>query len=487
MTRSPLEDIIAAARLDPRGKESDALAGGLRALLRLAGAEAVAERLTEAFPDYLTAMIDEKLSAQVNEILHHPEFLAVEATWRGLRFLVDRVDFSQNIIVEFLNVSKEELLADFEDVPEVTKSGLHKHIYTEEFGQFGGQPVAAMIADYTFDAGARDVQLLKYVATVASLAHAPFFAAAGKEFFDIDSWGRFPDLKDMKSIFDMPRYARWNSFREADVARYVGLLLPGFLLRRPYSHESAAAQASFNFTEKPENENEFCWGNTAFALASCLADSFARYRWCVNIIGPDGGGAVSRLPCCRYEAMGDIQNKIPTRTTISERREYELAELGFISLAIGRTPDEAIFFSANSPLKPKLFPKTPEGFTAEISFRLSTQFPYMMLMNRLAHYIKVLQRESVGAWRSRDDITRELNRWISRYVTEMDTPDAMTRSKRPLRMARVDVKEVAEDSGWYAVTILARPHFKYMGVNFTLSLEGRLDRQGTDQQAAAGG
>ncbi|MDR2744802.1 MAG: type VI secretion system contractile sheath large subunit [Desulfovibrio sp.] len=485
MACGPLEDIIAAARHDPLGKDREALISGLRALLRLAGVRAVAERLSGAFPDYLTAMIDEKLSAQVNEILHHPEFLALEAIWRGLRFLVDRVDFSQNIIVEYLNVSKEELLADFEDMPEVTKSGLYKHIYTEEFGQFGGQPVAAMIADYTFGADARDVQLLKYVATVASLAHAPFFAAAGMDFFDIDRWGHFPDIKDLKSIFDMPRYARWRSFREADVARYVGLTLPGFLLRRPYSFENAAVPASFNFTEKPENEDEFCWGNTAFALASCLADSFARYRWCVNIIGPDGGGAVPNLPCCRYEAMGDIQSKIPTRTTISERREYELAELGFISLAIGRSPDEAIFFSANSPLKPKLFPKTPEGFTAEISFRLSTQFPYMMLMNRLAHYIKVLQRESVGAWRSREDITRELNKWIGRYVTEMDTPDAMTRSKRPLRMARVDVKEVAGDSGWYAVTILARPHFKYMGVNFTLSLEGRLDRQMPDKQAAA--
>jgi type VI secretion system protein ImpC len=268
------------------------------------------------------------------------------------------------------------------------------------------------------------------------------------------------------------------------MARYVGLALPGFLLRPPYDRENPAA-ASFLFTEKPENEEQFCWGNTAFALASCLADSFARYRWCVNITGPDGGGLVAGLPSCRYEAMGGIQNKIPTRVAISEHREYELSELGFIALAAGKNPSEAVFFSVNSALKPKLFAKTPEGISQEIAFRLSTQFPYMMLMNRIAHYVKVLQREAVGAWRSPKDIARGLNDWISRYVTEMDTPDAMTRSKRPLRMARIEVKEIEGDSGWYAVTILVRPHFKYMGASFTLSLEGRLEKQPLTEQAGS--
>jgi type VI secretion system protein ImpC len=183
--------------------------------------------------------------------------------------------------------------------------------------------------------------------------------------------------------------------------------------------------------------------------------------------------------------MGGIQNKIPTRVAISERREYELSELGFIAFVAGKNPSEAVFFSVNSALKPKLFPKTPEGFTLEIGFRLSTQFPYMMLMNRIAHYVKVLQRESVGAWRSRNDISRELNNWISRYVTEMDSPDAMTRSKRPLRMAHIEVKEIEGASGWYAVTILARPHFKYMGASFTLSLEGRLEKQSLAEQAGS--
>jgi type VI secretion system protein ImpC len=472
----PLDGILAAAQAPEKGPERDALISGLRTLLRLAAPIVAAGRLSDTLPDYLTAAIDEKISAQLNEILHHPDFLALEGAWRGLRFLVDRVDFSQNIKVEYINVSKTDLLNDFHDAPEVVKSGLFRHLYTAEFGQFGGQPVAAVIADYEFTADARDIQLLSYAASVASMSHAPFLAATGKGFFGIDEWRYFPDVTDIKSIFDTPRLARWNSFRESENARYVGLTLPGFLLRLPYN-EDAAVVSAFNFTEKTESEDHFCWGNTAFALGVCLADSFSKYRWCVNIIGPDGGGAVTGLPCCSFDAMRGIQNKIPTRTLLSERREFELAELGFIAFVADRNAPGAIFYSANSVLKPKLFPKTPEGFTAEINFKLSTQFPYMMIMNRLGHYIKVLQRESVGAWRERGDIARELNKWISQYVTEMDTPDALTRSRRPLRMARIEVKEIQGDSGWYGVRVLACPHFKYMGVNFTLSLEGRLDRQ----------
>ncbi|MDR0827743.1 MAG: type VI secretion system contractile sheath large subunit [Desulfovibrio sp.] len=473
---SPLEAILTAAQAPEKGPERDTLTVGLRTLLRLAPPAVVAGRLSDALPDYIISMIDDKLSAQLNAILHHPDFLALEAAWRALYFLVDRIDFSQNIKVEYINVSKTDLLNDFHDAPEVVKSGLYHHVYTAEFGQFGGQPVAAIIADYEFNGDAQDMQLLSYAASVACMSHAPFFAAAGKGLFGIDAWRHFPDLTDIKSVFDTPRLARWNSFRESENARYVGLTLPGFLLRRPYN-EDAAVVSAFNFIESTESEDNFCWGNTAFALGVCLADSFAKYRWCVNIIGPDGGGAVTGLPCCSFDAMRGIQNKIPTRTLISERREFELADLGFITFAADRNAGDAIFYSANSVLKPKLFPKTPEGFTAEINFKLSTQFPYMMIMNRLGHYIKVIQRESVGAWRECADIARELNKWTSQYVTEMDTPDALTRSRRPLRMARIDVKEVPGDSGWYAVTVLACPHFKYMGVNFTLSLEGKLDRQ----------
>ena len=378
--------------------------------------------------------------------------------------------------MEILNVSKQDLLDDFEDSPEVVKSGLYKHIYTAEFGQFGGQPVGAIVANYTFGPGPQDMELLRNVASVSAMSHVPFLAAAGREFFGIDSWDELPNLKDLHSIFEMPQYAKWRSLRANEDSRYLGLTLPRFLLRLPYGEDTTPAK-SFSFTEAVPDNDDFCWGNTSFALASRLADSFAKYRWCSNIIGPQSGGAVQNLPLYQFEQKGEIQTKIPTEVLISERREYELAEEGFIALTMRKGSDNAAFFSANSVLKAKVFPNTPEGKAAEMNYKLSTQLPYMMIMNRLAHYIKVIQRENIGSWKERADIERELNVWISQYVTEMDNPDAITRSKRPLRMAKVEVNEVPGDPGWYSVNLLVRPHFKYMGANFTLSLVGKLDKQ----------
>lgn len=475
-TGSLLDQIVEASKLKPSDEGFSATKAGLQAFLKQLVQTGSEAKISGAMVDDMLSEIDQKLSAQVNSIMHAESFQKLESSWRSLKFLVDRTDFRQNIKVEFMNVSKEDLLADFEDAPEVVKSGLYKQVYTAEYGQFGGQPIGAMVANYDFGPGPQDVSLLQYVASVAAMGHAPFVAAAGKEFFGIDSWEQLPNLKDLHSIFEMPQYTKWRSFRESEDARYVGLTLPKFLLRLPYGSNTVPAK-SFNFQEQAEGNDDFCWGNTAFAFASRLTDSFAKYRWCANIIGPQGGGAVENLPLYQFEAMGQTQTKIPTQVLISERREYELAEEGFIALTMRKGSDNAAFFSANSAQNGKVFPNTPEGKEAELNFRLSTQLPYMMIMNRLAHYIKVIQRENIGTWKERTDLETELNKWISQYVTEMDNPDPITRSKRPLRLAKIAVNDVAGDPGWYSVTLMARPHFKYMGASFTLSLVGKLDKE----------
>ena len=473
---SLLDEIVEASKLKPSDEGYAITRAGLQAFLTELASASTTQKISGSLVDAMIAEIDARLSSQVNEILHNENFNKLESSWRSLKYLVDHTDFRQNIKLEFVNVSKEDLLADFEDSPEVVKSGLYKQVYTAEYGQFGGQPVGALIANYNFGPKPQDTKLLQYVASVSAMSHAPFIAAADKEFFGIDSWDQLPNLKDLHSVFEMPQYAKWRSFRESEDARYVGLTLPKFLLRLPYGEDTVPAK-SFNFKEDALQDSQFCWGNTAFTMAARLADSFAKYRWCSNIIGPQGGGAVEDLPLYHFEAMGQVQTKIPTQVLISERREFELAEEGFIALTMRKGSDNAAFFSANSALKPKVFPKTPEGVAAEMNFKLSTQIPYMMIMNRLAHYVKVIQRESIGTWKERGDLERELNKWISQYVTEMDTPDPVTRSKRPLRMAKIDVNDVEGDPGWYSVGILARPHFKYMGASFTLSLVGKLDKK----------
>ncbi|MBT8341752.1 MAG: type VI secretion system contractile sheath large subunit [Desulfatitalea sp.] len=475
---SLLDDIVTATKLKPEDEGYAIAKRGIEALLgQLVEPGRKVDKVSNAVIDEFIAQIDQKLSAQLDAVLHHPQFQKLESAWRSLKFLVDRTDFRENIKIEIMNASKADLLEDFEDSPEIPKSGLYKIAYTAEFGQFGGQPYGNIIANYDFGPGPQDIKLLQNVAAVSAMAHAPFIAAAGPQFFGVDSFRELPNLKDLHSIFEGPQYTKWQSFRESEDARYVALATPRFLLRLPYGPDTQPVKA-FNYKEEVSGSHEdYLWGNAAFAFATRLTDSFAKYRWCTNIIGPMGGGTVEDLPLHQFEAMGAIQTKIPTEVLISERREFELAEEGFMALTMRKGSDNACFFSANSVQKPKYFGTSQEGKDAELNYKLGTQLPYMFVANRLAHYLKVIQRENIGSWKERSDLDRELNQWIRQYVADQDNPPAAVRSRRPLRQAQITVESVEGEPGWYRVGMKVRPHFKYMGAFFTLSLVGKLDKE----------
>jgi len=475
---SLLDEIAQATKIKPSDEAYSLAKKGIEALISQLlepGKEGL--KVSKAVLDSMIAEIDKKLSRQLDAILHQKEFQKLESAWRSLKFLVDRTDFRENVKLEILQVTKDQLLEDFEDAPEVPKCGLYKTVYTSEYGTFGGKPYAALIGNYEFSASPQDIKLLQYVASVAGMGHTPFLTAASPAFFGIEDFKELPNLKDLKSIFEGPQHAKWQSFRESEDARYVGLTAPRFLLRLPYGPATQPVK-SFNYQEDVAlSHDHYLWGNTAFAFASRLTDSFAKYRWCANIIGPAGGGAVEDLPLHQYEAMGAIQTKIATEVLVSERREFELAEEGFIALTMRKGTDNAAFFSANSAQKPKFFGISKEGKEAELNYKLGLQLPYMFIISRLAHYLKVIQRENIGTWKERVDLERELNNWIRQYVADMDSPLPGVRSRRPLRQAQVAVEEVEGEPGWYRVSLKVRPHFKYMGAFFTLSLVGKLDKQ----------
>jgi type VI secretion system protein ImpC len=454
--------------------ERERLQNGLRALATMmpVGTRDIDPPLVDA----LIADIDRRLSAQVDAILGAPELRRLEAAWRGLKFLVDRVDFRENIRVEILNLSKADLRADFEDAPEIPKSGLYKVVYSAEYGQFGGKPYGAIIADYEIGPSPYDIQLLTSVAAVAAMSHAPFIAAASPQFFGDETFLGLPAVKDLRSIFEGPRYARWRTFRDSPDARYVGLVLPRFLLRLPYGQSTAPVKV-FDYEENVAGHHDrYLWGNAAFAFATRIADSFARYRWCPNIVGPEGGGTVADLLTATHDAMGAAQPKTPTEIAITEHREFELGEEGFIPLTYRKESGGAAFFSAHSCQAPKNFGVSPEAKELELNHRLGTQLPYVFVASRIAHYLKVIQREQIGTWKDRVDLETELNKWIGQYVADMDGVTAAVRARRPLRQAQITVSELEGNMGWHKVDMKIRPHFKYMGAFFTLSLVGKLDK-----------
>ncbi len=473
---SLLDSILNETRLKPQDEGFDVAKRGVEAFISELLSKNVTEKVDPALIDLMIADIDQKLSAQVDEILHAEEVQAIESSWRGLKYLVDHTDFRENIKIEMISAKKNEVLDDFDDAPEVVKSGLYKQIYTREYGQFGGSPVGAVVCDYQFTPASPDIKLMEYMANVGAMSHAPFITSAGPQFFGVDSYEELPNLKDLKAVFEGPQYTKWRGLREHEDARYLGLCTTQFMLRSPYSVNDNPIKA-FDYDESvTASHKHYLWGNSAYALASKISESFAKYRWCPNIIGPQSGGAVFDLPVHNFESMGQIETKIPTEVLVSDRREFEMAEEGFIALTMRKGSDNAAFFSANSIQKAKFFGNSAEGKEAEMNYKLGTQLPYMFIINRLAHYIKVLQREQIGSWKERTDLEIELNKWIRQYVSDQENPPAEVRGKRPLRAAKVDVSEVEGDPGWYRVSMSVRPHFKYMGASFELSLVGKLDQ-----------
>jgi len=439
----------------------------------IAVSERPVQRVDKVLVDQMIGELDRKLSNQVNEILHHEQFQKLESAWRGLKFLVDKTNFRRNIKIEVLNVSKEDLREDFEDAPEPVQSGLYKQIYTMEYDQPGGEPIGGIIANYQFGRGPQDVSLLQSVSKIAAATHAPFIGSVGHEFFGLKSILDLPNMPDLAPLFEQAEYTKWNSFRDSEDSRYVGLTTPRFLLRLPYGKETVPVKA-FNFEEdvKGEEHDKYLWGNASFAFASNLVGSFADNGWCVNIRGPQAGGLVEDLPLHLFESGGDTETKIPTEILIPDRREFEFAELGFMPLSFYKNRDFACFFSAHASQKPKKY----DDPNATANSRLCANLPYLFLVSRLAHYLKVIQRENIGAAKEKEELQAELDRWISKLVTEMDNPGPELKARCPLRAAQIVVTDIADNPGFYHVEMRVRPHFQIEGVDVDLSLVSQLPK-----------
>ncbi|STA74177.1 EvpB family type VI secretion protein [Campylobacter lari] len=437
----------------------------------------IEDKINKFALDEMIAHIDDLLSKQMDEILHNEEFQKLESTWRGLFFLVERTDFNENIKINLFDITKEEVLEDFENNPDITQSVVYKNIYSSEYGQFGGEPVGAIIGDYQLSTASPDMTFLNKMSSIAAMSHSPFLTSLGPKFFGLENYSELANIQDLQSLLEGPQYTRWRTFRENEDSKYTGLMVTRFLTRSPYDSEENPIK-NFNYKENVHaSHNHLLWGNSAYAFATRLTESFAKYRWCGSIIGPKSGGSVKDLPTYFYENFGNLKAKIPTEVLITDRREYELAENGFITLTLRRDTNNAAFFSANSALKPKIFPNTPEGKEAETNYRLGTQLPYVFLISRLAHYLKVLQREEIGSWKERSDIENGLNEWVRQYISDQENPPAEVRSRRPFRGAQVKVDNIPGEPGWYKIGLSVRPHFKYMGGNFELSLVGKLDKE----------
>jgi type VI secretion system protein ImpC len=422
------------------------------------------------------AQIDHLLSIQLNEILHHPSFQKLEGSWRGLKYLLDQSETGTGLKIKVMNCTKKELLKDLQRAPEFDQSALFKKIYEEEYGVFGGSPFGAIIGDYEFGKHPEDIELLDQVSHVAAAAHAPFISGTSPDLFNLSSFTELGNPRDLAKVFDTTEYAKWKSFRQSEDARYVALCLPRILGRLPFGKESKPIEA-FNYEEHVDgtDHSKYLWVNAAYALGTRLTQSFAKYGMCVAMRGVEGGGLVEGLPVHNfYTDEGDVAMKCPTEVPITDRREKELADLGFAPLVHCKGTDYAAFFSVQSCQKPKLY----DDDKANANARLSAQLPYLMACSRFAHYLKAMMRDKIGSFMSREEAEAFLNRWIIKYVTPDDSASPATKAERPLREARIDVSEVPGKPGVYRAVAFLRPHFQLDELTVSLRLVAELPAPG---------
>jgi type VI secretion system protein ImpC len=422
----------------------------------------------EAMINARIAQIDHLVSLQLNEVMHNPIFQKLEGSWRGLKFMLDHSETSDKLKIKVFNVSKKELLRDLQRAPEFDQSALFKKVYEEEFGVFGGAPFSALVGDYEFGRGPEDIELLEKVAQVAASAHAPFLTAAAPEMMNMDSFTNIDGPRDMAKIFDSSEYAKWKSFRQSEDSRYVGLCLPHTLMRLPYGKGGITADG-FNYEEGVDgtDHSKYLWGNAAYSLGTRLTAAHAEYGWCAAIRGVEGGGLVEGLPTHNFTTdSGDVALKCPTESPITDRREKELADLGFIPLVHCKDTDYAAFFSVQSAQKAKLYDKE----AANANARLSTQLPYILAMSRFAHYLKAIMRDKIGSFMSRDDCQKFLHKWIMQYTIGDDNATQAMKAKYPLREAKVEVVDVPGKPGAYRAVCFLRPHFQLDELSVSLRL-----------------
>ena len=414
------------------------------------------------------AQIDHLLSLQLNEILHHAQFQKLEGSWRGLKYLMDNSETGVGLKIRVLNVSKKELLRDIEKAPEFDQSAIFKKVYEEEYGVFGGAPFGALVGDYEFGKHPEDMALLEGMSHVAAQAHAPFVSAASPDLMNLESYQMLDAPRDLAKIFDSTEYAKWKSFRQSEDSRYVALTLPRTLGRLPYGAETKPID-EFVYEEHVDgtDHTKYLWMNASYSLASKMTQSFSMYGMCVAMRGVEGGGLVEGLPTHNFATdEGDVAMKCPTEVPITDRREKELADLGFVPLVHCKGTDFAAFFSVQSCQKPKIY----DTDSANANARLSTQLPYIMAVSRFAHYLKAMMRDKIGSFMSREEADTFLNRWITNYVTPDDSASPATKAQRPLREARIDVTEVPGKPGCYRAVAFLRPHFQLDELTVSLRL-----------------
>ena len=423
--------------------------------------------------DARIAELDQLISSQLSAIMHAPEFQKLEQSWTGLQYLVKNSATGQGLKIRMLNATKRELVKDFQSALEFDQSTIFKKVYEEEFGTFGGAPYAALLGDFEISRQPEDMYFIEQMSHVAAASHAPFIASASPELFGLETYGDLGKPRDLSKVFDTVEYAKWKAFRESEDSRYVGLALPRFLGRLPFNPVDGTTVEGFNFVEEVDGSDhqKYLWCNAAYAFGAKLTKAFDDFGWCAAIRGVEGGGLVDDLPTHTFKTdEGEVALKCPTEVAITDRREKELSDLGFITLVHCKNTAYAAFFGAQSAQKARKY----SSEAANANAVLSSQLQYIFAVSRVAHYMKAMMRDKIGSFSAASNVEDFLNRWLMKYVLLDDNASQEQKAQFPLREASVQVQEVPGRPGVFRAVSFLRPHFQLDELSVSLRLVAEL-------------
>lgn len=418
--------------------------------------------------DQLIALIDEALNRQVNAILHHPDFQAMEARWRGLALLVRQASRSGDVKIKLLSASWREFTRSTERATDFDQSHLFELVYSREFGMPGGEPFGLLIGDYYFSpdepAGGDAVSTLSQIGMVAAAAFCPFVAAASPRAMGLEDFHELGRVNDFSWLAGDPDRIRWNGLRSREDSRFLGLVAPRILMRAPLEPYSRRRDDGFPFREDiAADGSSLLWGNGAFAFATVVIRNFIESGWFADIRGVTqdaiDGGFLSPAELPPYELgteSGGLSAQAPVEIRLTSGQEQQLCDLGIIPVATTYLSSSAIFNSNQSLHSPPHY----SNEHARQNARLAAMLQYVLCASRFSHYLKVIMRDEIGQLSDALSIERKLGDWLTTYTLGNDDADIALRTRFPLRSAGISVAEIPGKPGSFSCTVRLQPHFQ---------------------------
>jgi type VI secretion system protein ImpD/type VI secretion system protein ImpC len=494
----PLRDTILAGRYF--GERHHAEAGDLASFLTAPAAAALtlwfgldtAATLRDparlrARLDHDIATIDAMLNDAIDTILHHPRLTRLEGTWRGLAWLVARLEDSSRLKLRILHAAWPEICRDLERAAEFDQSQIFRRIYEDEFGTPGGEPYGLMVMDYDIrhrpgpGAATDDVAALANLAAVAAAAFSPMIFGAAPALFGVDRLSDLSGVADPAATFTGPEHLRFRNLGTREDMRFIGLALPRLRARPPWD-EQPEAERGFRYIEHIAGSDDIVWFAAGYAIAHNVARAMATYDWPADMRGYiqdwPGSGLITTGTAPRFTPdSAEGQSRFETEIALTDIQERALVDAGLMALSSLGFGGQTVLGAARSLQTPRRYAGR-NADAADANARLSAQFNTIVCVARFAHFIKVMGRDMTGAFRTAAEIERELTTWLRRYANANKDAGPEMRARFPLRDARVEIREHPAKPGTFGCTIHLQPHYQLDDINASFRLVTELSAPG---------